>query len=136
MIFEVDRIAGQGNQMLGRNKADIERTVANVRDATDWASKLVQKIYANPFVLSPLYKPTPEDVRVQSVYDTAQVFTKGAQELHDAVKKLETMQSAGAKTPEDQQALLKLYERTWALTSQLNQMTQNLAEGLQKTKRR
>ena len=32
-----------------------------MRDATDWGDKLVQKIYANPFVLSPFYKPTPED---------------------------------------------------------------------------
>ena len=46
--------------MLTRNRADIERTIANVRDATDWADKLVQKIFANPFVLSPFYKPTPE----------------------------------------------------------------------------
>ena len=37
----------------------IERSVTNVRDATDWANKLVQKIYTNPFVLSPFYKPNP-----------------------------------------------------------------------------
>ena len=79
--------------MLTRNKVDIERTVANVKDATDWGSKLVQKIYANPFVLSPLYKPTPEDVRVQSVYDSAQVFANGAMKLDDAVKTLELLQS-------------------------------------------
>ena len=82
-----------------RNRADIERTVANVRDATDWADKLVQKIYANPFVLSPFYKPTPEDIRVQAVYDTAQVFTKGAQELNDTLKTLDAMQ-ARAATPD------------------------------------
>ena len=84
--------------MITRNQADIERTLANVRDATDWADKLVQKIYANPFVLSPFYKPTPEDTRVQTVYDTAQIFTKGAQELNDLVKTLEAMK-ARAQTP-------------------------------------
>ena len=57
--------------MLTRNKADIQRTVANVRDATDWADKLVQKIFANPFVLSPFYKPTPADIQVQAAYDSA-----------------------------------------------------------------
>ena len=67
-----------------------------MQDATDWADKLVQKIYANPFVLSPFYKPTPEDMRVSTVYDTAQVFTKGAQELNDLVKTLDAMQGAPA----------------------------------------
>ena len=89
-------IAGQGVQIVARNRADLERTMSNVRDATDWGNKLVQKIFANPFVLSPLYKPTPEDVRVQSVYDTAQVFSKGAQELHDLVKTLDAMQARPA----------------------------------------
>ncbi len=90
--------------MLTSNRADIERTVSNVRDATDWGDKLVQKIYANPFVLSPFYKPTPEDVRVQTVYDTAQVFTKGAQELNDLVKTLDAMQ-ARPQTPQQQQEI-------------------------------
>ena len=75
--------------MVSTNRTDVERTVTNVRDATDWADKLVQKLYANPFVLSPFYKPTPEDTRVQVVYDAAQVFTKGAQELNDSIKRLD-----------------------------------------------
>ena len=81
-------------QILDRGRSEIERSVTNVRDATDWGNKLVQKIYANPFVLSPFYKPINEDLRVQTVYDTAQVFTKGAQELHDAAKTLDAMQRA------------------------------------------
>ena len=38
-------------QILARSRAEIERSVTNVRDATDWGNKLVQKIYTNPFVL-------------------------------------------------------------------------------------
>lgn len=129
VLYQADIIATQGASMVAANKADVERTVANVRDATDWADKLVQKLYANPFVLSPLYKPTPEDTRIQAVYDTAQVFSKGARELHDAVKSLEALQGT-AKTPEQQQSLAKLYERAWALTSQLGLTSQQLAEGL------
>ena len=49
-------------------------------------TRLVQKIFQNPFVLSPFYKPNHEDLRVQAVYDTVLVFTKGAQELNDAVE--------------------------------------------------
>ncbi|WZO96170.1 MlaD family protein [Isosphaeraceae bacterium EP7] len=129
VLYQTDLLTSQAGQMLTRNKTDIERTVANVRDATDWGDKLVQKLYANPFVLSPLYKPTTEDVRVQVVYDTAQVFTKGAQELHDSVKTLSAMQGT-AMTADQQAAFAKLYEKAWGLTNQLNQTTQNLAEGL------
>ena len=98
-------IAGQGVQIVARSRAEIERSVTNVRDATDWGNKLVQKIYTNPFVLSPFYKPSNDDLRVQAVYDTAQVFTKGAQELNDAIKTLESVQ-AQVKTPEQQQEVL------------------------------
>ena len=49
-----------------RRRAEIERSVTNVRDATDWGNKLVQKLYTNPFVLSPFYKPSNDDLRVQT----------------------------------------------------------------------
>src|SRR5206468_3797537 len=101
-VYNAKQIGDVGLTMLTRNKVDIERTVANVKDATDWGSKLVQKIYANPFVLSPLYKPTPEDVRVQNAYDSAQVFANGAMKLDDAVKTLEAMQ-ARPSTPQQRE---------------------------------
>jgi phospholipid/cholesterol/gamma-HCH transport system substrate-binding protein len=129
VLYQADVIAGQGVQIITRNRADLERTVTNVRDATDWGSKLVQKIYANPFVLSPLYKPTPEDVRVQSVYDIAQVFTKGAQELHDLVKTLDAMQ-ARATTAEQQRELTQVQKNVVAVTQRLGQTSQLLADAL------
>ncbi len=129
VLYQADIIATQGQQMITTQRADLERTIANVRDATDWGDRLVQKLFANPYFLSPFYKPSPEDVRVQAVYDTAQVFTKGARELHDAVKALESLQSA-ARTPEERAAVAKLYEKTVGLTSQLNATTQQLSESL------
>ena len=86
--------------------------MTNVRDATDWGNKLVQKIYTNPFVLSPFYKPSNDDLRVQAIYDTAQIFTKGAQELNDAIKTLESVQ-AQVKTPEQEQEVLSSSRRHW-----------------------
>ena len=86
VLYQADQIAGQVAAILARSRAEIERSVTNVRDATDWGNKLVQKIYTNPFVLSPFYKPSKEDLRVEAAYDTAQVFAKGAQELDDTVK--------------------------------------------------
>ena len=131
LIYSADTMANQGAQMMTRNKADMERTISNVRDATDWADKLVQKIYANPFVLSPFYKPTPEDARVSTVYDTAQVFTRGAQELNDLVKTLDTMQSR-ATTPAQLQEVSQLRQSIFALTQKLDQTSQLLAEGLKR----
>ena len=77
VMYQADQIATQGVADHDAGRAEIERSITNVRDATDWADKLVQKIYTNPFVLSPFYKPSNEDLRVQTVYDTAQVFSQG-----------------------------------------------------------
>jgi phospholipid/cholesterol/gamma-HCH transport system substrate-binding protein len=131
VLFQADQIAGQGVQILSRNRAEIDRSVTNVRDATDWGNKLVQKIYTNPFVLSPFYKPSNDDLRVQAVYDTAQVFSKGAQELNDAIKTLESVQ-AQVKTPEQQQEVLQLQQKALALTERLGQTSALLAEGLKR----
>lgn len=120
--------------MLARNRAEIERSVTNVRDATDWANKLVQKIFSNPFVLSPFFKPNHEDLRTQAVYDSALVFTKGAQELNDAAKTLQAM-SARPATPQQQEEIAQLQRNVQSLTSNLNELSARLAEGLKPSPR-
>jgi phospholipid/cholesterol/gamma-HCH transport system substrate-binding protein len=129
VLYQADVIAGQGVQIIARSRAEIERSVTNVRDATDWGNKLVQKIYTNPFVLSPFYKPSKEDLRVGMAYDTAQVFTKGAQELHDAIKTIESVQ-AQARTPEQQQQVLQLQQKALALAERLGQTSAELTQAL------
>jgi phospholipid/cholesterol/gamma-HCH transport system substrate-binding protein len=129
VLYQADVIAGQGVQIIARSRAEIERSVTNVRDATDWGNKLVQKIYTNPFVLSPFYKPSREDLRVGAAYDTAQVFAKGAQELHDAIKTVESMQAL-AKTPEQQQQLSLLQQKALALAERLGQTSAELTQAL------
>jgi phospholipid/cholesterol/gamma-HCH transport system substrate-binding protein len=128
VLYQTDQIAGQVASIMARSRAEIERSVTNVRDATDYADKLVQKIYTNPFVLSPFYKPSHEDLRVQGVYDTALVFTHGAQELHDAVKTLEAMMSRPA-TAQQKQEMLQLQQKVRILADQLGQTAQRVAEG-------
>jgi phospholipid/cholesterol/gamma-HCH transport system substrate-binding protein len=131
VLYQVDILAGQGVEMMTRNRVNMERTISNVKDATDWADKLVQKIYANPFVISPFYKPTPEDMRVLKVYDTAQVFTKGAQELNDLMKTLDALK-ARPQTPAQQQDIAQIERIILAVTERLNQTSQLLAEGLKR----
>jgi phospholipid/cholesterol/gamma-HCH transport system substrate-binding protein len=131
VLYQADVIAGQGVQILTRSRSEIERSVTNVRDATDWGKKLVQKIYTNPFVLSPFYKPTSEDIRVQAIFDTAQIFSNGAQELHDSVKTLDAMRSR-ANSPEQQQQILQLEQNVRAMTERLGQTSAQLAEGLKR----
>jgi phospholipid/cholesterol/gamma-HCH transport system substrate-binding protein len=131
VLYQADQVAGQLSTMLASSRAEIERSVTNVRDATDWGNKLVQKIYTNPFVLSPFYKPSHEDLRVQAAYDTAQVFAKGAQELHDTLKKLEVM-SARAGTPQQQQEINQLQQKFLILTGQQSELSARLAEALKR----
>ena len=132
VLYQADMIAGQGVQILPRSRADIERSMTNVRDATDWGNKLVQKIYANPFVLSPFYKPSTEDLRVQAVYDTAQVFSKGAQELHDADQDAGGDAGPGRRRPSSSRKSLQLQQQAMAVTERLGQTSALLAEGLKR----
>jgi phospholipid/cholesterol/gamma-HCH transport system substrate-binding protein len=134
-LYNVKQISDAGLVMLSRNKVDIERTVANVKDATEWGSKLVQKIYANPFVLSPLYKPTPEDIRVQSVYDSAQVFAGAAEKLDDAVKRMELIKSQPSS--QQQRDELELVRRqVLEVNARVAQMTQQFSDGMKPRTRR
>jgi phospholipid/cholesterol/gamma-HCH transport system substrate-binding protein len=129
VLYQLNQLTGHGNEMLVRNKADIQRTVANVRDATDWADKLVQKIYANPFVLSPFYKPDAKDVHVQAVFDTAQIFVKGCKELADATATLEAMQ-ARPDTQENRAEVQQIRRKLDEVTNRLSQTSQAIAEAL------
>ncbi len=131
VLYQGDQIAGRLGTMLARSGAEIERSVTNVRDATDWANKLTHKLYTNPFVLSPFYKPSHEDLRVQGVYDTATVFAKGASELKDAVKTLEAM-AARPATQQQQQEVLQLQQSVRMLTDQLNETSARLAEAMKR----
>ena len=70
----------------------------------------MQKIYANPFVLSPFYKPNHEDLRIQGAYDTALVFAHGAQEIRDAAKTLDAL-AARPANPQQQQEIQELQQR-------------------------
>ena len=134
-LYNAKQITDAGIVFLTRNKVDIERTVANVKDATAWGSKLVQKIYANPFVLSPLYKPTPEDVRVQSVYDSAQVFAEAAEKLDDAVKRMALL--AAQPASQQQADELKLLQRqVLEVNARVAAMSQQFSDGMKPRTRR
>ena len=109
VLYQAELLTGQANELLARNRATLDRTFLNVRDASDYGDKLVQKLYANPLVLSPFYKPTPEDVRAQATYDTAHTFLKAAKELSDSTKTLQVMQTR-TMTPNERQMFDQLIQ--------------------------
>ena len=129
MLYQADQIATQVSGVLVSSRAEIERSVTNIRDATDWANRTIQKIYANPIVVTPFYKPSREDQRVQAAFDTAQVFMKGAQELHDTLKTIEIM-AARPTAPQQQQELLQVQQRLRILTDQMTETSTRLSEAV------
>lgn len=135
VLYNAEVMTDQGAQILTRNRPLIDRSILNVRDATDWADQLVQKIYSNPFLISPLYKPRPEDLRSQMAIDTARLFLKGAKELSDNVKTLESIQTQPT-TPERKEQFDALYKRSWTLMEWMNQTERQLAESLKPQVRR
>ncbi len=132
-------VATQGAEMLTQNRANLDRSLANVKEASDFGVRLVQKLYGNPFYLSPFYKPTKEDIQAQEVYDLANTFMVGAKELSDAVTKLEAIRSSKPlpqMTPEEQKYYNQLFQRAWTLQTQLEKANRELAEGLRQSTRR
>jgi phospholipid/cholesterol/gamma-HCH transport system substrate-binding protein len=138
LVVQATTLTGQGSELLAANRAKLDRTVSNVRDASDFGVKLVGKLYGNPFYLSPFYKPTKDDVRAQEVYDAANSFMLGAKELNDAITHLKSMQAKPLRemTREEHAAYQQLFDRAWAVTGQLNQVSRQLAEGLKDSTRR
>jgi phospholipid/cholesterol/gamma-HCH transport system substrate-binding protein len=132
VLYQTEQITTQVANLLIGSRAEIERSVTNIRDATDWANRTVQKIYANPIVVTPFYKPSHEDQRVQAAFDTALLFTKGAQELHDTLKTIEIM-AARPSSPQQQQELLQVQQRLRVLTEQMNETSTRLAETLKRS---
>jgi phospholipid/cholesterol/gamma-HCH transport system substrate-binding protein len=138
VLAQAGTLTTQGNDLLTKNRSNLDRTFSNVRDASDFGVKLVGKLYGNPFYLSPFYKPTKEDVRAQEVYDAANTFLLGAKELGDTVTSLKALQAKPLRqmTPNEVAAYEALYKRAWALTGQLNETSRQLAAGLRDTSRR
>ena len=131
VLNHADQITGQLSSILVHSRSEIERSITNTRDATDWANKLVQKIFTNPIVLSPFYKPNHEDLRVGEVYDMVLHFTKGATELHDSIKTLEAM-AARPTTRQEQEELIRLQQKAQLAADQLNELSTRLADGLKR----
>ncbi len=129
VLYQADLLAGQGATLVSQHRADIDRVLTNARDATDYGRLLVQKLYGNPFYLSPFYKPTAEDVHAQAVYDTTQAFTQGARELRDAVTTLQAMRDKPL-SGDERKALDALYLRAVDVTGRLDESTRRLAEEL------
>ena len=129
VLANTEVLTGQGARILTKNRTDVDRIVSNVKDTTGYGLKLVQKLYGNPFYLSPFYKPKPEDIRAEEMYDAANTFLLGAKEFADALKTLQAMQGH-ATTKLERDAYNDLFKRAWELTGMLGQTQSQLAERL------
>ena len=137
VMANAESMTGSGAAILAKNRGEIERVMSNARDASDYGVKLVQKLVANPFYLSPFYKPTAADLRAQEIYDSANTFMNGAKELNDAVRTLQAMAGRSATMkPEEVEAYRVLFQRAYGLTQSLGQTQKVLSEGLNTPTRR
>lgn len=128
-------VATAAEDTLVRNRPNIDRMSANGKTMTDYGVQLVQKLYGNPFYLSPLYKPKPDDIRAQAFYDVSITFMNGAKELNDALKNLEAMRSK-AMSPSETRAYNELYQQALQLNQRLQPVASQLAEGMKTGGRR
>jgi phospholipid/cholesterol/gamma-HCH transport system substrate-binding protein len=130
LMYHADQVAANASSLLVRNQPDLDRTIANVRDATDYARMTAQKVYANPLMLSPLYRPSREDAAAQADFDTAQEFLQAAREFSDALKRLEAIRS-DPLTANQQQMVDHMLQRAGAINQNLEPIARRLAAGVQ-----
>jgi phospholipid/cholesterol/gamma-HCH transport system substrate-binding protein len=130
VLYQADVSLSNISGILVNNRANVERSIANVRDMTDAGRMTVEKIRANPLVLSPLYKPGRDAEVALANYDTANVVLKAASEFNDAVKQLHALRGQ-MQNPQQQQAVDSMLQRASAISSQLDPMFRGLAQGIQ-----
>ena len=137
VLANTESLTGQGADLLSHTKANLERTSANVRDATDGANQLVAKLKANPLLLSPLYKPRPEDIHAQQLYEASTTVMASMKELNDAMTKMNALRSRYNDLSQEEKVLYaKLYNQAATLTGQMQQVTIQLSEGIRNSTRR
>ncbi|WP_169972943.1 MlaD family protein [Tautonia rosea] len=130
VLYQADISLGNISGILVNNRANIERTIGNVRDITDSGRMTVEKIRANPLLISPLYKPGRDAEIALANFDTANVVLKAASEFNDAVKHLQALRTQ-MQTPQQQQAVDQMLQRASAINAQLEPMMRGLAQGIQ-----
>lgn len=130
LLYNADVTAMNANSILLQNRPEIDRTIANLRDTTDTARMVAQKILANPILISPLYKPSRDDQVAQANYDTAQQFLLAAREFTDALKRLEAIRQDPAMA--NQQGVLdNALQQALQIKDRLDPISRDLAEGVQ-----
>jgi phospholipid/cholesterol/gamma-HCH transport system substrate-binding protein len=135
VLYQAELVTAQGLEVVTRNRANLERTFTNVRDTTDWGKQLVEKLYGNPFYLSPFYKPTPEDKRASVAFDNAHALVRGIEDLADVLKTLEAMQSRPL-TEAQRQEVAQLTKSARDLQEWMDKVTRQLAAEVQNRTRR
>ncbi|QDV35454.1 MlaD family protein [Tautonia plasticadhaerens] len=130
VLYQADVSLTNLSGILVNNRASIDRSIANVRDATDSARMMIEKLRANPLLISPLYKPGRDAELALANFDTANVVLKAASEFNDAVKHLEALRGQ-MQSPQQQQAVDAMLQRASAINAQIEPMMRGLAQGIQ-----
>ncbi|RUL86757.1 MlaD family protein [Tautonia sociabilis] len=130
VLYQADLSLGNISGILVNNRANVERTIANVRDLTDAGRMTIEKIRANPLLLSPLYKPGRDAELALANFDTANVVLKAAAEYNDAVKQLQAMRGQ-MQSPQQQAAVDAMLQRASAINAQIEPLMRGLVQGIQ-----
>lgn len=130
VLYQADVSLTNISGILVNNRASVDRSIANVRDATDSARMMIEKLRANPLLISPLYKPGRDAEIALANFDTANVVLKAASEFNDAVKHLEALRGQ-MQSPQQQQAVDAMLQRASAINAQIEPMMRGLAQGIQ-----
>lgn len=87
--------------------------------------------------MSPLYKPRPEDIHAQQLYEASTAVLASSKELNDAMTKMNALRSRYNDLSDQEKVLYaKLYNQAATLAGQMQQVTIQLSEGIRNSTRR
>jgi ABC-type transporter Mla subunit MlaD len=124
-LDDVSKITGAGREVIVSNKDTLNKTVANLKQTSDYLKAGIQDLARNPWRL--LYKPADKESRELKVFDAARSFADAAAQLDDATMRLKGIVDArGGELRSDDKELISIRDALQHSVEQFGQAEQAL----------
>ncbi len=92
IIGDIKTLTGNAKDVIVLNRENIDEIVLNMKSMSLNLSAAAKEIRRNPWRL--VQRPKPGEVDSQNIYDAARAFAEGAEQLDDALTRLDALRKA------------------------------------------
>ena len=128
-LDDLSIITANTREVVVLNKEQLNRTLANLKEASDHMKAAGKEIRANPWRL--LYQPTLAEAESANVLGSARAFSEAAARLDDAIVRLQALsQATPATQPANDQQLAEIRDQLKRTFDDFNKAEKALWENL------